>query len=146
LPRYSRSLPAKLIAAALGLLLIAILGWAALAPVEAPSREAVFEIPRGAAAKRLGGEHVHILPQTIRLTLGVKDVLVLKNGDEAPHVVGPALIMPGQSFRLAFTQASSNSFECTAHATGQLTVVVEPGPAPGWQRLQWRWRRLMNAR
>jgi hypothetical protein len=134
-----------LFAAAAAVLLAGGVAWAALAPVGSASREAVFDIPRGAAARRLAGEDLQILPQTIHLTLGLKDVLVLRNGDEAPHVVGPALIMPGQSFTLPFSKPSSNSFECTAHASGQLTVVVEPGPAPGWERLRWRWRNWMKA-
>jgi hypothetical protein len=136
--------PQKLIAGwrtltiVLAVLSIGGLAWAALAPVEAASRDELFEIPRGTSARRLAGEHLEILPQTIRLTLGLNDVLVLRNSDEAPHIFGPALIMPGQTFRLPFSQASTYSFQCTAHADGQLNVIVEPEPAPGWKRLRWR--------
>ena len=119
-------------------------GWAALAPVEAGSRDRLFEIPHGTHGRRMSGEHVEILPQTIRLTLGVKDVLVFKNSDSAPHIFGPTLIMPGQSFSLPFAQASTYSFQCTAHANGQLSVIVDPAPAPGWQRLRWRWRNMVE--
>ena len=135
----------RLIAAALTLPVLGILGWAALAPIEAGSHEEVFEIPEGTSARRLAGEKIEILPQTIRLTLGLDDVLVFRNADSAPHIFGPTLIMPGQSFRLPFEQASTYSFQCTAHANGQLNVIVEPNPAPGWERLRWRWRRLTNA-
>ena len=138
----SRSLKV-LVAAALALTLLGGVGWAALAPIQAASREAVFEIPRGTSARRLAGEHhLEILPQTIRLTLGLDDILVLRNADSVPHIFGPTLIMPGQSFRLPFEQASTYSFLCTAHASGQLNIIVEPGPAPGWKRLAWRWHRL----
>lgn len=132
-------------AAALALSLLGGLAWAALAPIEAVSHDELFEIPKGTAARRLAGEKIEILPQTIRLTLGLNDVLVFKNADSAPHIFGPTLIMPGQSFRLPFAQASIYSFQCTAHANGQLNVIVEPGPAPGWQRLRWRWRTLTSA-
>ena len=44
---------------------------------------------------------VEILPDEIRLTLGVRDVLVLENLDDVPQIFGPTLMMPGQSFRLA---------------------------------------------
>jgi len=135
----------RLAGAALGLPLLGALGWAALAPIEAVSHEELFEIPRGTAARRLAGEKIEILPQTIRLTLGLNDVLVFRNADSAPHLFGPALIMPGQSFRLPFAQASTYSFQCTAHANGQLNVIVAPAPAPGWERLRWRWRNLTNA-
>jgi hypothetical protein len=69
-------------------------------------------------------------------------VLLLKNSDVVPHVFGPTLIMPGQSFSLPFATASTYSFMCTAHASGQLNVIVEPPPAPGWQTLRWRLRQL----
>lgn len=132
----------RLIMAALALLVLSALGWAALAPVGAASREAVYEIPRGTSARRMAGESVAIFPQTIRLTLGLRDVLVLKNADVVPHVFGPTVILPGQSFSLPFSTASTYSFECTAHPNGGLSVIVQEGPAPGWERLRWRWRRL----
>lgn len=135
----------RLAAIALALPLLAGLGWAGLAPVETTSREAVFEIPTGASERRLAGEDLDILPRTIRLTLGLKDVLVLRNADIAPHIFGPTLIMPGQTFRMPFAQASIYSFQCTAHADGQLSVIVEPRPGPGWRRLRWRWRTLTGA-
>jgi hypothetical protein len=76
----------------------------------------------------------------------VRDVLVLENRDEVPQVFGPTLMMPGQSFRLPFARASSYQFACTAHASGQMTVVVEPFPATPWARLRWRLRELSDAR
>jgi hypothetical protein len=132
----------RVVAIALSVLLLGGLGWAALAPVETDSHEELFEIPRGTSARRMAGEHLDILPQTIRLTLGLNDILVLRNADSVAHIFGPTLIMPGQSFRLPFEQASTYSFLCTAHANGQLNIIVEPGPAPGWERLVWRWHRL----
>ena len=130
----------RLILVALSLLVFGGIGWAALAPVGAGPREKLFEIPPGTSERRLAGEESEILPPTIRL--GVDDVLALKNSDTAPHVFGPTLIMPGQTFRLPFTQAATYSFLCTAHADGQLEVIIEPRPAPGWERLRWRWRKL----
>lgn len=134
----------RLLGGVLALLVLGALGWAALAPAERASEEVLFEIPEGTSARRLAGEtELEILPRTIRL--GVHDVLVLKNADTAPHMFGPTLIMPGQSFRLPFTRAATYSFLCTAHADGQLEVVVEPLPAAGWERLRWRWERLTGA-
>jgi hypothetical protein len=134
----------RLVAIALSLLVLGGLGWAALAPIEVASHDELFEIPHGTWARRMAGEKIEILPQTIRLTLGINDVLLLRNADEVPHVFGPTLIMPGQSFSLPFAQASTYSFMCTAHASGQLSVVVEPSPAPGWEGLRWRLRKLTN--
>ena len=122
----------------------AALAWAALAPVQATQRDEVFAIPKGTYARRMGGDKVDILPKEVRLTLGIKDVLVLQNHDDVPQVFGPVLMMPGQTFRLPFAMASSYQFACTAHASGQMTVTVLPGPDPGWERLAWRTRALMN--
>jgi hypothetical protein len=140
-----KSLELRRLVAVLALLAFVGLGWAALAPIEVDSREQSFEIPKGTSARRMAGEHAEILPRTIRLTLGLKDVLVLRNSDNVPHIFGPALIMPGQSFSLPFVQASTYSFQCSAHADGQLSVIVEPAPNPGWARLHWRWHRLTAA-
>ena len=118
--------------------------WAAFAPVSAPSRDEVFEIPKGTWARRMSGDPVEILPDEIRLTLGVKDVLVLENRDDVPQIFGPTLMMPGQSFRLPFAQASSYQFDCTAHASGQMTILVEPFPATPWARLRFRVRELFE--
>jgi hypothetical protein len=112
--------------------------WAALSPIQSASRNELFEIPKGTWARRMAGDPVEILPSEIRLTLGVRDVLLLRNLDEVPQVFGPALMMPGQSFRLPFAVASSYQFACTAHASGQMTVVVEPEPRSAWARLRWR--------
>jgi hypothetical protein len=120
-----------------GLLLAAGL-WAAFTPIKVGVRDEVFEIPKGTWARRMAGNKVEILPSEIRLTLGVKDTLVLVNRDDVPQVFGPVLMMPGQSFRLPFGVASRYQFACTAHASGQMTVIVDAMPASAWARLLWR--------
>ena len=125
--------------------LAALLLWAALSPVDSEDRNEVFEIPKGTWARRMAGDKVDILPNEVRLVLGVKDVLVLRNKDDVPQVFGPVLMMPGQSFSLPFEMASSYQFACTAHASGQMTVTVLPAPAAGWERLAWRTRALMGS-
>jgi hypothetical protein len=125
-------------AALLASSLLGAAAWAALAPIRSASREQVFEIPKGTWARRMAGDPVETLPAEIRLTLGIRDVLVLRNLDDVPQMFGPALMMPGQSLRLPFRVASSYPFACTAHASGQMTVVVEPEPASAWARLRWR--------
>lgn len=128
-------------AALLGLLACALLA-AAFVPVRPASRDELFEIPHGTFARRMAGDKVEILPDTIRLTLGANDVLLLRNLDDVPQVFGPALIMPGQSFRLPFETASTYSFACSAHASGQMSVVVDPTLSPGWPTLRWRLQQL----
>ena len=118
--------------------------WLSLAPIRSASRNEVFEIPKGTWARRMSGEKVEILPDHIRLTLGVRDVLVLRNRDEVPQIFGPTLMMPGQSFELPFEQASEYQFACTAHASGQMTIVVEPYPASSWAKIRWRVGELLR--
>jgi hypothetical protein len=118
--------------------MIALLAWASIAPPDPATREELFEIPAGTWARRMAGEKREILPDTIRLRLGLNDVLHLRNLDDVPQVFGPVLIMPGQSFRLPFDTASTYSFSCTAHASGQMSVIVEPALSRGWQTLRWR--------
>jgi hypothetical protein len=130
---------ALLISLPLAALVFTGLGWAAFAPVAPPaSREQPFEIPRGTYARRRAGDLVEILPARIRLTLGRNDVLLLRNLDEVPQTFGPALLMPGQSFRLPFGQAGEYEFACTAHASGQMQVIVDPAPDTPWTRLRFR--------
>lgn len=111
-------------------------------PLGYASREEVFEIPAGTWAQRMAGDPVDILPDTIYLALGVRDLLVFRNLDEVPQMFGPTLIMPGQSFKLPFDLASDYQFACTAHSSGHMTVIVDPEPVAGWQRLQWRFKKM----
>jgi len=134
------SIAAVLMVAALG----GLATWAMLAPVRTDSREQLFEIPKGTWERRAAGNKVDILPSEIRLTLGVKDILVLRNLDTVPQIFGPVLIMPGQSFKLPFNLASEYQFECTAHASGQMKIIVDPEPVQGWRRLVWRARSSMR--
>ena len=134
----------RLVTVALALGVLAPVGWAAFAPVAFDSREELFEIPKGTWARRMSGDPVEILPSAVYLTLGVRDVLLLRNLDDVPQVFGPTIMMPGQSFRLPFEVASENQFACTAHASGQMTVVVEAEPRTPWARLAWRTRRLFR--
>lgn len=126
-------------------LLVAVVGWAGFAPIELPSREALFEIPHGTYARRMSGDPVEILPSTITLTLGLNDVLLLRNLDEVPQQFGPTILMPGQSFRLPFEVASENLFDCTAHSSGQMLVIVEEEPVWPWQKIRWRLRHWLNS-
>ena len=133
---------ARIVVALLGIVVFAVTAWAALAPIPSGSRDQLFEIPKGTWARRMSGDLVPILPDRIRLTLGLRDVLVLRNLDDVPQIFGPTLMMPGQSFRLPFAVASDYTFDCTAHPSGQMTIVVEPFPDTPWARLVWRTREL----
>ena len=125
---------------------LGVMVWGAFATIQSTTRDELFAIPKGTWARRMAGDKVEILPAKVHLTLGVNDVLLLKNLDDVPQIFGPVLIMPGQSFRLPFALASDYQFECSAHASGQMSVIVAAMPEQGWARLQWRvqwyWNKL----
>jgi hypothetical protein len=124
----------------LAAVLVIGLGWAGFAPIKVASHEQAFVIPKGTFARRRAGDLVEILPDRIRLTLGLNDRLVIHNQDDVPQVFGPTVMLPGQSFSLPFERAASYQFVCSAHASGQLTIDVEPEPATPWARIRWRAR------
>jgi hypothetical protein len=130
------------ILAAAAVISLAVIGFT---PIQSTSRDQVFAIPKGTWKRRMSGDKVEILPDHIRLALGIRDILVLRNLDEVPQVFGPTLMMPGQSFRLPFERAAEYTFACTAHASGQMTIVVEPNPTTPWARLRWRLIDLLSA-
>jgi len=138
----SRSLTVWGISAGVVALLVGI----GFVPIHTASRDQIFEIPRGTWARRMSGDPVRILPDHIRLTLGLRDILVLRNHDAVPQIFGPTLMMPGQSFRLPFERAAEYQFACSAHASGQMTIIVEPNPATPWARILWRANQLLQPR
>jgi hypothetical protein len=117
---------------------VVALGVVGFTPIHSITRDRIFEIPKGTWARRMLGDKVQILPDHIRLTLGVRDILVLHNHDDVPQIFGPTLLMPGQGFRLPFDRAAEYTFACTAHASGQMTIVVEPNPTTPWAKIRFR--------
>lgn len=119
--------------------------WAALAPLGYPTRERLLEFPRGAAVLRGSAAANNLVPGELRLTLGVRDVLLLRNRDLVPHVFGQVLVLPGHDFLLPFEQAGNFPFACDAAPHASVMVHVLPEPDPGWRRLRWRVQALFEA-
>jgi hypothetical protein len=117
------------------LALVALALWAALAPLRYPTRERILVFPRGAGA----------VPAEVRLTLGVRDVLLLRNRDAVPHVFGQVLVLPDHAFRLPFERPGDYVLACDVAPGHAVTVRVEDHPDPGWTRLLWRLRVLAEA-
>lgn len=107
--------------------------WGMLAPLRAPSHERSFIFPAPDASRP-----ALALPRELRLTLGVQDVLLLRNLDRRPHVVGPLQLRPGQEVRLPFEQLGDYAYACPDVPGGTLLVRVVRLPDPGWERLRWR--------
>jgi len=123
-------------AAVLILSAVAVLGvpaWAAFAPIASDSREAVYEIPKGTFARRQAGEKFDLIPAEIRLTLGVKDVLVMKNQDDVPHGFHVSLHLSAAHERHADDRGRARAgtrLDATALAhdgAARLGVLIVPG-------------------
>ncbi len=128
--------------ARLSALLVAILvlggAIAAFAPLPSGPREIIYVIPKGTAAQRAAGDAPTILPARMRFTVGVRDVLVLRNDDDAPASFGPVLLAPGQTYRIPFRAPAEFQLACSLHREGAVGVVVRAEPTPGWPRFTWR--------
>jgi len=129
-------------AAIAALLLTGALGVLALAPIHAPSHDQLFEIPKGTWARRMAGNKVEILPAELRLTIGVRDILVLHNLDDVPQQFGPILLMPGQTFRMPFSMPAGSAWngarlvhQESQASVGSMAVFERPAssgrPGPG---------------
>ncbi|RYF03421.1 MAG: hypothetical protein EOO78_07245 [Oxalobacteraceae bacterium] len=127
---------------ALAAILLAVLAWAALAPLRYPTRELGFDFFRTAQRPQPGSVRV---PGQVWLTLGVRDVLLLRNRDAVPHVFGQVRVLPGREFRLPFEQAGEFPFACDLAPGARVLVRVLEQPDPGWARLRWRLRTLFDA-
>jgi hypothetical protein len=121
------------------LVLLALVGggWAALAPLPALPKERVIAIPKGARA--LGPQP---FPSDIHLTLGLQDVLVLRNEDDRPQLIGGIEVDAGQDLSIPFYRVQDFQLACSAHPSGQLRISVAAKPHPGLARLWWRLERL----
>ncbi len=127
-----------------GTVLLGLL-WAALAPLQGSGRERLVTIPAGTSALLAAGGRDDSLPSAITLTLGVEDVLLLKNADQVAQQFGPVALAPGEQFRLPFEQAGEYPVATSAWADRRLTIKVVEWPAPGWERLSWRVAALVQA-
>lgn len=114
------------LAALAGALLLVLL-WGMSWPLRGDSHELPLDVRGGLDA-----------PSTVRLTLGVQDVLLLRNSTGAPLVFGPVQLAPGGEFRLPFEEAGEREIPCPALPGGVLRVRVVPMPDPGLERLRWR--------
>ena len=95
------------------------------------------------SAEILPGEPFNVLPSPIHLTVGVRDVLVLTNDDDAIHQVGPIILGSRQTYRIPFRRPGNFQYACSLHAAGTLTLVIAPAPAAGLDRLRWRLDQLI---
>ena len=132
LPSLKRHGPPSVVAA---LCVLALL-LAMLAPLRGASHVLLLAFPSTAQGQLA-------LPSEIRLTRGVRDVLLLRNDRRVPVVFGPLKIAPGRELRLPFGETGIYTYACPPVVGKVVRVRVVDAPGPGWGRLRWR---LDNAR
>ncbi|NNG22955.1 hypothetical protein [Telluria aromaticivorans] len=128
-PAWRRHWPLTVLA---GGALLALL-WSTLAPLRGGSHELLLEIAPGSRQS------------AVRLTLGVQDVLLLRNATGKPLVFGPVQLAPGAAFRLPVEEAGEQDIPCPVLPGGMLRVRTVPIPDPGLERLRWRLANFGNA-
>jgi len=81
-------------------------------------------IPRGAAANQLAGGPGYRMPSVISLQVG--DRIVLRNDDDAPHMILYAFLEPGQTEERTFTAPGSEVYSsgCGLHAAAFLNFTT----------------------
>ena len=97
-------------------------------PVDDPTREYRIIIPEGTTAQIAMGNDPGIIPLTINLTIGERDVLVLENHDNSDFLVGGVWVAPYETVRKQFYEAQTFVGLCTVTVGRDLVeiVVVEP--------------------
>ena len=104
---------------------------AMLAPLRGASQVLLLAFPSTAQGQLA-------LPSEIRLTRGVRDVLLLRNDSPVPVVFGPLKIAPGSALRLPFDDTGLYTYACPPVLGKAVRVRVVDAPDPGWGRLRWR--------
>lgn len=128
---------------ALVVVALGVAAWAAWAPLPSGPRAVEYVIPKGTAARQARGEVVNVLPPRMRFTLGVQDVLVIRNEDDRPVSFGPAVLEAGQTYRVPLRVPIEFDLACSVHPSGTISIQVSPPPAPGLPRLRWRLARVL---
>lgn len=113
---------------------VSVGGGIAKLPSEPVDGVLTMTIPRGAAADQAAGGRGYEMPAVISLKVG--DRIVLRNDDDAPHMILYAFLMPGQTDERVFTAPGSEVYSsgCGLHAAAILnftTIFVSEEGAAG---------------
>lgn len=87
-----------------------------------PPATHTYVVPAGTAALIARGETVDVMPSEVRLNAG--DHLVLRNDDQATHVIGPFTVRPGETVDQPFDQPGVYKGACSfGHAEIRIVVL-----------------------
>lgn len=82
-------------------------------------------IPQGTEALMRTGQGDDIIPEEIRLKVGERSVLVIRNDDIAHHNVGPFFVRAGETIRQTFTSPGVLQGACSVNHRAVINIIVE---------------------
>ncbi len=109
------------------IILLAASGWVMNGQRE-KARTVTFVIPSGTSQQLEAGAETVNFPNEITFTIGVQDILVIENQDDAIHNFGPFVILPHSTLSKQFRVVQTYQDVCTFHQDRQMKVVVNPAP------------------
>lgn len=104
------------------LVLLSVAGWFLLARYD-QARTMRYVIPAGA-----GQGAAVTFPTEIDFVIGVRDILVVENQDEAVHSFGPFVVLPRTTLVKRFNEVKVYQGACSLHRDRQMKLVVHPAP------------------
>ena len=108
-------------------LVVVLLGLVSCRAASGESREAVYVIQPGSAARLAKGEAVSMLPSPITLNLGKADVLVIQNDDSEAVVIEGIKLAPGQRATQRFYTPGTFELVCAGAGHSEtVRIIVEP--------------------
>lgn len=81
-------------------------------------------VPPGAAADQQAGGRGYVMPSVINLNVG--DTIVIRNDDDAPHMILYSFLLPGETDTRTFTEVGSEVYSsgCGLHAASILNFTT----------------------
>ena len=101
---------------------LSVAGWFLLARYE-QARTVRYVIPAGA-----GQGAAVTFPTEIDVVIGVRDILVVENQEEAVHSFGPFVVLPRTTLVKRFNEVKVYQGACSLHRDRQMQLVVHPAP------------------
>ena len=91
-------------------------------------RTVKYSIPQGTQQSLENGRPGVQFPDTITLTVGLKDTIIIENQDDVIHVFGPFVVGPHSTLRKRFDTPVVYEGACTFHQDEHMRIVVNPAP------------------
>ena len=108
-------------------LVVVLLGLVGCRTASEESRQAVYVIQPGSAARLAAGEKVSMLPSPITLNLGKANVLVIQNDDSEAVTIEGIKLAPGQRATQRFTTPGTFELVCAGAGHAEtIRIIVEP--------------------